>query len=148
MRSLSVLKLKNVLKQNLMMSSLFSDLLNTHLLYFPFKRGKNAESPIMTKTIIIRYRNHESNIRFPPPWSLNMWSRVLLSLIWFLWNMQRYRLIILLSSSKLVTVIFFKNLLKNSRAFVCDVQFGDNWSSTSRTTKTICNFVNPDQCNL
>jgi hypothetical protein len=24
-----------------------------------FKRGKNAERPIMTKTVIIRYRNHK-----------------------------------------------------------------------------------------
>ena len=28
-----------------------------------FKRGKNAERPIMTKTVIIRYRNHESNMK-------------------------------------------------------------------------------------
>ena len=28
-----------------------------------FKRGKNAERLIMTKTVIIRYRNHESNMK-------------------------------------------------------------------------------------
>jgi hypothetical protein len=32
--------------------------------------------------------------------------------------MQRYKLIILLSSSKLVTVVFFKNLLSNSYKLV------------------------------
>jgi hypothetical protein len=36
-----------------------SDPYYTHLLFFPFKQSKNAERPIMTKTKIIRYRNHE-----------------------------------------------------------------------------------------
>ena len=53
--------------------------------------------------------------------------------IWFLWNMQRYKHIILLSSSQLVTnvTVFFKNWSKISQAFAHGMQFGDNWSLTS-----------------
>ena len=55
--------------------------------------------------------------------------------IWFLWNMQRYKHIILLSSSQLVTNVFFKNWSKISQAFAGGMQFGNNWSLTS-TQKT------------
>ena len=46
--------------------------------------------------------------------------------IWFLWNMQRYKHIVLLSSSQLVT-----NWSKISQAFARGMQFDDNWFLTS-----------------
>ena len=52
--------------------------------------------------------------------------------IWILfWNMQRCKLIILLSSSNLVIVVFFEYWFSNSWVLVLDVQFDDNSSSTS-----------------
>jgi len=47
--------------------------------------------------------------------------------IWILfWNMQRCKLIILLSSSKLVIVVFFEYWFSNSWVLVLDMQFDDN----------------------
>jgi hypothetical protein len=45
--------------------------------------------------------------------------------------MQRYKLIILLSSSRLVTVVFFKKLSNKSCALLREVHFGDICFSTS-----------------
>ena len=123
----------------------------------------------MTKTKIIRFRNHESNMRtcvklliifwnsekssgvkgivLPSKCPFNflyilcprdprglyiyIYSMVLLDFIWFLWNMQRYKLLILLSSSRLVTVVFFKNLSNKSCVLLREVHFGDICFSTS-----------------
>ena len=63
---------------------------------------------------------------------------------WFYWifffNLfgicKRYKLIFLLPSSNLVTVVFLKNWPKNSCALMREIQFGDNWSLTSTLTVT------------
>ena len=49
----------------------------------------------------------------------------LICFTWFLWNRQRWKCIVLLSSSQPINVFFLQNV------FVCNMQFVVNWSSTS-----------------
>jgi hypothetical protein len=60
-------------------------------------------------------------------------DQFLCSFSWFLWNRQRWKYIIFLSSFDLITVVFFKNCRPLGR----NVQFDDNWSSTSTNTNIV-----------
>jgi len=62
MRSKSLVK-ENGLKTKPYVVIIFQRSLVQPFAIFPFKGDKNAERPIVTKTKIIRYKNHESSMR-------------------------------------------------------------------------------------
>jgi hypothetical protein len=80
--------------------------------------GQSNALPTKCQHLIFRFAVHVN------PRGLYLYSRWLFFCFFFVFF---YNFIILLSRSKLVTIVFFKY----SSALVREVQFGDNWSSTS-----------------